>query len=75
MYLDDLERRFQAGCQSVSQLYGEIQAQGYPGSQHLVSNWLQARRLLAYADPASVDTLPITATSSSLPSAESPHLH
>jgi transposase len=68
-YLDYLESRFQAGCQSVSQLHQEIQAQGYPGTPTLVSNWLQARRLLAYADPASVDTLPITATSSSLPSA------
>lgn len=68
-YLDYLESRFQAGCQSVSQLYREVQTRGYPGSQQLVSNWLQARRLLAYADPASVNTVPITTTSSSLPSA------
>lgn len=39
-YLDYLESRFQAGCQSVSQLHREIQSQGYPGTQTLVSNWL-----------------------------------
>jgi len=58
-----LESRFQAGCQSVNQLYLEIQAQVCPGLG------FQLVAASTPADSATVDTLPITATSSSLPSA------
>lgn len=68
-YLAYLERRLQAGELNARQLYQEIQSQGYTGSEVMVSRWVYARRLLANTDPAAVDTLPITTTSSSLPSA------
>jgi transposase len=68
-YLDYLESRLQAGEHGTRQLYQEIQAQGYTGGEVMVSRWVYARRLLANTDPTAADTLPITTTSSSLPSA------
>jgi transposase len=68
-YVDYLDRRFEAGCISPSQLLAEIKAQGYPGSVVLVSRWLKAKRLLAAEDPLVVRTgLPITHSSAILPS-------
>lgn len=68
-FLDYLEARFQVGTMNSTQLYEEITAQGYKGSKGTLTKWLQARRLLEGEDAGVAATsLPITDTSSALPS-------
>jgi transposase len=68
-YVDYLDQRFEAGCTSQTQLFKEIQAQGYPGSTTVVGRWLKAKRILAGENPVTVRTgLEITSSSTILPS-------
>jgi len=68
-YVDYLDQRFEAGCMSQSQLFKEIQTQGYPGTTTVVSRWLKAKRILSGEDPITVRTgLEITSSSTILPS-------
>jgi len=68
-YADYLDKRFEAGCSSPSQLLAEIKAQGYPGTINQVNRWLKAKRILAGEDPVAVRTgLAITNSSVILPS-------
>jgi transposase len=43
-YLSLLQERWQAGCTNASQLWREIQTQGYPGTRKQVARWAQAQR-------------------------------
>lgn len=43
-HLDYLQRRWEEGCHTSSQLWREIRAQGYPGSRKQVARWAQQRR-------------------------------
>jgi transposase len=43
-YIPYLEQRLQAGCENALQLWREIQAQGYRGSQRQIHKWLQLKR-------------------------------
>lgn len=43
-YLTYLHKRVSQGCENASQLWREIQAQGYPGTRSQVSKWLQLNR-------------------------------
>jgi len=43
-YKEYLRQRWQEGCENASQLYREIQNQGYTGSRGLVANWCKALR-------------------------------
>jgi transposase len=43
-YLPYLHQRLRQGCTVATQLWQEIQAQGYPGSRDQVARWLQAHR-------------------------------
>jgi transposase len=68
-YVDHLEARFAAGCRKPTQLFKEIQALGYPGTQPLIGRWLTAHTFLAGEDAVAVKTgLQITNSSSILPS-------
>jgi len=68
-YVDYLDQRFEAGCTSQTQLFKEIQTQGYTGSTTVVGRWLKAKRILAGEDPITVRTgLAITSSSTILPS-------
>jgi len=43
-HLAYLHKRVEQGCENASQLWREIQAQGYPGARSQVSKWLQLNR-------------------------------
>jgi len=43
-YKDYLSQRWQEGCENASQLYREIQNQGYAGSRGLVARWCRSLR-------------------------------
>ncbi len=43
-YMAYLERRWAEGCQTSSQLWREIRAQGYPGTRKQVARWAQQHR-------------------------------
>ena len=43
-YLNDLEKRHSEGCENASQLWREIQAQGFPGKRWQVLKWMKRRR-------------------------------
>ncbi|MCC6602189.1 MAG: ISL3 family transposase [Anaerolineae bacterium] len=43
-YLAYLHNRVEQGCENASQLWRDIQAQGYPGTRSQVSKWLQLNR-------------------------------
>ncbi|HMQ56817.1 MAG TPA: ISL3 family transposase, partial [Anaerolineae bacterium] len=45
-WLPDLEQRWQAGCTNASQLWREIQQQGFSGSLGLVIRWAASQRNL-----------------------------
>ena len=45
-YLPYLYQRLRQGCTVATQLWHEIQAQGYPGSRDQVARWLQAHRIV-----------------------------
>ena len=82
-YLDFLEERY-AGCTQAPQLWREIRAQGYPGSESRVGKWLQNRRkrtaaaVVELSDTTSSDQRPIVLSSLSsskwLLSADPAHL-
>jgi transposase len=44
-YAPYLQRRLEAGCQNASQLWREIQADGYRGTYQQVARWLHLRRV------------------------------
>ena len=43
-FVDYLSLRWQAGCRNASQLWREIQQQGYPGTRKQVAQWAYERR-------------------------------
>jgi transposase len=43
-FIDYLAQRWQAGCRNASQLWREIQPQGYTGSRRQVAQWAYERR-------------------------------
>ena len=43
-YLSYLEKRHAEGCENASQLWREIQAQGFPGKRWQVLKWMKQRR-------------------------------
>jgi len=43
-YLSDLEQRLVEGCENALQLWREIKALGYPGTNKQVLRWMQLRR-------------------------------
>lgn len=43
-YVSYLTRRWRAGCRNASQLWREIQGQGYPGTRRQVTQWVCERR-------------------------------
>ena len=63
-YKETLRRRWLEGCENASQLYREIQQQGYDGSRGLVARWCRVLR------PSTVGQTP--RSSSSPPSITSP---
>jgi transposase len=68
-YVNYLDHRFEAGDTDPTQLFAEIQAQGYTGSRNVLLRWLRAKRMVAGEDPITVKTgLPITHGSALLPS-------
>jgi transposase len=57
-YLSYLEQRHAEGCENASQLWREIKALGYPGTNKQVLRWMQLRR----AQPASTTPGPYRET-------------
>ena len=57
-YLSYLEQRYAEGCENASQLWREIKALGYPGTNKQVLRWMQLRR----AQPASTTPRPYRET-------------
>ncbi|MGQ4616274.1 ISL3 family transposase [Nocardia sp. R7R-8] len=51
-YKPDLHRRWNEGCTNATQLFQEIKARGYQGSEKLVRNYLQPFRALTHAPAA-----------------------
>jgi transposase len=45
-YIPYLQRRFHEGCSNSTQLWRELQAQGYSGSRSLVGTWVQYYRTI-----------------------------
>jgi transposase len=43
-YISYLRRQLDAGCENASQLWREIQAQGFTGTRKQVARWVQQRR-------------------------------
>jgi transposase len=43
-FLPHLQRRWQEGCRNASQLWREIQTQGFPGTRRQVTRWAHERR-------------------------------
>ncbi len=53
-YVSYLQQRWAEGCTNASQLWREIQAQGYPGGRKQVARWVQQHRV----EPASTGRNP-----------------
>ncbi len=51
-YKPDLNRRWNEGCTNATQLFEEIKARGYRGSEKLVRNYLQPFRVLTHVPVA-----------------------
>ncbi|WP_280385066.1 ISL3 family transposase, partial [Nocardia wallacei] len=51
-YKPELHRRWNEGCTNATQLFEEIKARGYQGSEKLVRNYLQPFRALTHAPSA-----------------------
>ncbi len=80
-YINYLERRWTEGCHNSSQLWRELQAQGYSGVRKQVARWVQQRRLRPaattpkkYVDRAEASTRPSSGDAATTAEARWPRL-